>query len=469
MTVAATLRQAESAPFTGSPLLAAVAEALATERVRYCQWKGHFRPDRWMDGKGDIDLLVSSESLPRLLEILQVAGFIHTTSPDDHKVLGTAHYRAPDPESGRMLHIHVHTRLLIEAARGLIYRLPFEDALLASSRPGALFRVPAPDLEALILVLRTTVRWASWRKIPRATREELAYLEGLVDPRYQVNMLRRHLNGVTPEVYRRCREALNPGVSWRERWAARGGLTRALAAFVRRPTLFERISHAAAAAAWHLRGGPRVASRARPSQGGRLLAISGTDGSGKSTCTAALAKWLLPHIRVSTYHIGRPPRSVLTLAVGALRRVVPIRAMYWLRLLCTARDRYRLVQRAWDFALDGGIALAERYPMSGNRQLVGPWIRLSAGATLTSFGRLLARVEESYYTRMPHPDRVFVLDVDPDVAVRRKTDEPADYVRERAQLMQRADWSGMNARHVDASRPLERVIADLRKLVWEAL
>jgi thymidylate kinase len=450
-------------------LLSAIAEALGTERVRYCQWKGHFRQDRWTSGKGDMDLLVAPESVPRFLEVLQVAGFIQTIGPDDYKLLGTAHYRALDPDSGRMLHIHVHSRLLIESARGFVYRLPFENALIASSRPGPLFRTPAPDLEALVLVLRTNLRWASWRVVPKDTREELAYLEGLVDPRYQVEMLRRHLRAVSPELYRRCRAALEPQATLGDRWRARSDLTRALAAYARRPTGWERISHAAAAAAWHLRGGPRLASRARPSNGGRLFAISGTDGSGKSTCTAALANWLRPQMHVKTFHIGRPPRSLLTFVVGALHRVMPGRTMYWLRLLCTARDRYRLVQRAWDFALDGGIALTERYPMAPNSRLVGPWIRISAGSPLKPIAERLARMEERYYARMPQPDRVFVLDVDPDIAVRRKTDEPSDYVRSRAELMQRADWSGINARRIDASRPLENVIADLRKLVWEAL
>jgi thymidylate kinase len=330
----------------------------------------------------------------------------------------------------------VHTRLLVEAARGLVYRLPFEEALLSSSRPGPLFRVPAPDLEALILVLRTTVRWASFRRVPAETREELAYLEGLADPRYQVDMLRRHLRSVGPELYRRCRAALNAGTSWRERFATRWGLTRALGSYARRPTLTERAVHAAAAAAWHLRGGPRLDSRARVTAGGRLFVVSGTDGSGKSTCTAALAKWLRPR-----------------------------RAWH----LAIARDRYRLVQRAWDFALDGGIALTERYPIGPNHALVGPRVRELAGKNPSRLALRMAAIEEGYYARIPRPEHVFVLDVAPDVAVRRKTDEPSDYVRARAELMLRVDWSNTKARRIDASRPLETVIADLRRLVWEAL
>lgn len=454
---------------TGSPLLSAIAEALGAERVRYCQWKGHFRQDRWSAGKGDIDLLVAPDSLPRFLEVLRVAGFIQTTSPDDHKLLGTAHYRAPDPESGRMLHIHVHTRLLVEAARGLVYRLPFEEALLSSSRPGPLFRVPAPDLEALILVLRTTVRWASWRKVPAETREELAYLEGLADPHYQVDMLRRHLRSVGADLYRRCRAALNPGTTRRERFATRWGLTRALGSYVRRPTLAERATHAIAAAAWHLRGGPRLDSRARVTAGGRLFVISGTDGSGKSTCTAALAKWLKPHFRVMTAHVGRPPRSVITRAFGVMLRVAPVAPLRWAWHLSIARDRYRLVRHSWNFALDGGVALAERYPLAPNHALVGPRVRELAGKHPSPLALRMAAIEESYYARMPRPEHVFVLEVDPEVAVRRKTDEPSDYVRARAELMLRTDWSNTKAHRIDAGRPLETVIADLRRLVWDAL
>jgi len=162
-----------------------------------------------------------------------------------------------------MLHLHVHTRILVEAARGLVYRLPFEDAMIASAHggPGRLFRIPAPGLEALVLVLRTTVRWASWRRIPRETREELAYLERFTDSRYHVDALRRYLPAITPELFRQCRAALEVGATLRERWGARSRLTGALASYARRPTLTERVAHATSAAAWHLRGGPRHDSR----------------------------------------------------------------------------------------------------------------------------------------------------------------------------------------------------------------
>jgi len=127
---------AARAPVIEPSLLWQIAEALAADRVRYCQWKGHFKQARWMAGDGDVDLLVDPASLPQLLQILQRSGFRHTAAPEDYKLLGTWHLRALEPSTGRLLHVHVHTRLLIEAARGVIYRLSIEDALISSSRPG---------------------------------------------------------------------------------------------------------------------------------------------------------------------------------------------------------------------------------------------------------------------------------------------------------------------------------------------
>ena len=454
---------------TTTPFLERIADELGAAGVRYCQWKGHFKQARWMLGDGDIDLLVAPEWLTQMLDVLQAAGFRQTTAPEDYRLLGTAHYRAPEPGTDRMIHVHVHTRLLVEAARGTVYRLPVEEALLASSGPGTLFPTPAAELEALVFVLRTTLRWASWRRVPGGTREELRYLEGLTDSREILDSLGRHLPAVEPEVFLRCRRALDKGATLRQRWSARRGLTRALASFSRSPSVAERVAHAAAAAAWHLRGGPRRYSLARVTTGGIVLALSGTDGSGKSTCARALAAWLRPHVLLMRAHVGRPPRSLLTLVVGALRRLMPLPQLEWLRQLCTARDRYRLVVRAWRFALDGGIALTERYPLGPDHALVGPRIRELAGPNPSALARRLAALEEAYYRRLPTPDLIFVLDVEPDVAVRRKTDEPADYVRARAEAMQKADWSGTSARIIDASRPLEDVIDDLRMSVWEAL
>jgi hypothetical protein len=56
--------------------------------------------------------------------------------------------------------------------------------------------------------------------------------------------------------------------------------------------------------------------------------------------------------------------------------------------------------------------------------------------------------------------------VEPEIAVRRKTDEPADYVRARSRIIWETDWTGTGARLVDAGRTLPEVLIDLKALLW---
>jgi thymidylate kinase len=78
-------------------------------------------------------------------------------------------------------------------------------------------------------------------------------------------------------------------------------------------------------------------------------------------------------------------------------------------------------------------------------------------------------VERGYYDRIGPDGLLVVLMVDPETAVQRKTNEPADYVRSRAQAVWDTDWSRTRARVVDASRPLPEVVADLKQVIWTAL
>jgi hypothetical protein len=82
---------------------------------------------------------------------------------------------------------------------------------------------------------------------------------------------------------------------------------------------------------------------------------------------------------------------------------------------------------------------------------------------------MLEAAEARYYERILPPEALFVLRVDPEVAVLRKPEEPASYVRARGRVIWEADWSGTEARVVDVSRPLPDVLDDLKALAWSVL
>jgi thymidylate kinase len=128
-----------------------------------------------------------------------------------------------------------------------------------------------------------------------------------------------------------------------------------------------------------------------------------------------------------------------------------------------------LYLQARRFALGGGIALCERYPVPENPTLSGPRLAAFVPLARTRLGRWLVAVEARYYRHVLAPDVLVLLRVDPETAVRRKTDEPAEYVRARCQLVWDTDWSGRRVHIVDASRPLADVLAELKTILWREL
>lgn len=485
------LRLLAPPPARASSLPDRLARALEARNVRYCQWKGHWKRDRWSTGEGDVDLLVDRAAASRVAAVLGSLGLKAAAGLAGRDLPGATMYYGLDCALARPLKVHVHYQLVVGDPWRTHYHLPLERAFLASAVRGDPLALPAPELEYLVFVLRAALRhrWrdgrpggGAWRG---AMQPELAYLAGRADPNGALRALADHLPAVTPALFAACRHSLRPTASLAARLVTAARLRWALRAFAARPGLATRARLALA----HL--GARV--RLRPSRGrrrlaagGRVISLVGGDGSGKSTCTRELRDWLARDLAVMTAHLGRPPRSLLTLVVGAALKIrnrilgaapdpdeTPARFPGYvalLRLVCTARDRARLYARVQRFATAGGLAICERHPIRQNAPLVGPVVDRFVGlAPYRPLAARLATVERSYYERILPPDVLLVLRLEPDEAVRRKPDEPLEYVRRRAGVIWRTDWTGTGAVVVDAARPLPTVLADLKRAIWAAV
>jgi len=477
-------------------LVERLAKALERERVVYLQWKGNEKRARWMSGEGDIDLLVDRAAEPRFQRVLFSLGFRRAKAPPASALAGIESYFGLDSVTGRLIHVHAYYRLVIGDVSRTVYRLPIEEPILASAVPGVVFPVPAPEFELLAFAVRMVQRYTVLDTVRRRQPRWLLGIQGELDA-----LLGRARRLALPDILARllpcldlsfidaCLASLRPGYSRWGRLRVRRELHRRLRAHARRPPLALTLARVAR---WVVTLGGRTEVRLsarwwerRFAHGGTIVAVVGGDGAGKSTCAEELSRWLAKDFRLMRAHLGRPPRSFLTLAVGAVFKVARAlhlgaatdaerarRAGYLaaLRDLCTARDRYRLYVNARRFALAGGIALCERYPVPQHGPLCGPRLDAFAGSlSHTRFGRLLVAIEAGYYRQMLPPDVLIVLRVDPAIAVQRKTNEPADYVRARCQLVWDTDWTGTEAHIVDAGRPLVQVLADLKAVLWQAL
>ena len=472
------------------PLLALVrqlGEALAREGIHYCQWKGHSKRHRWATGAGDIDLLVDPVDEGRLASVLKQLGFIVALAPPEERLPGVVSYFGLDRATGKLVHVHAHERLFLGRPWAAARVLPMEGLFLASAAQGSVFRTPAPEIELIGLVLRTVER----RRLTEVAQQELSDLEARSDPTRLARALEQ-VPFLDAPFFAACRRSLSPDCPARTRLLLRWRLLRRLRTRAGRPPIaaaFLRLLHRARMLASRRSSAPgkRLAPR------GVVIALGGADGSGKSSCTRELHGWLTPTFACAAFHLGRPQRSLPTMVVGSalwgrtlLNRLVgkpdphrPSRneiptgrtpsSLELLRHVCTARDRYRLTLQAKRLAAGGAFVLCERYP--NITTLAGPSIEQQQYPMPQGrLARWLVTQELGYYQRMPAPDLAAVLLVEPEVAVRRKQgEEPEAYVRYRAQLVKRWDWTDTGVHVVDSNRPLADVVQDLRCLVWSAV
>lgn len=137
----------------------------------------------------------------------------------------------------------------------------------------------------------------------------------------------------------------------------------------------------------------------------------------------------------------------------------------------TARDRFRTYRRARRLASNGSVVLCDRYPLPQVSLMDGAvTARMKDPSRWGGWARSMATRERSYYDRIASPDLLIVLRLDPDTAVERKRGvEPETSVRPRSEEIWRMDWRGSQAIVVDAGSSKDRVLSEIRSVIWSRL
>ena len=481
-------------------LLQRLGEALREHAVVYSQWPGCDARRRETAGGGDIELLVDRASAAAFAAVMARLDFKQAAPAPGTAIPGTEDFFGSDPRASTLIHVRARYRLILGDWWTTQYHLPIEQAVLQSAVPHSpLHQAPAAS-QLLAFVLSAVLGHAlrddlETRRSDGAgsLQDHLGQLVRHADPAAVHQLLRRHLPSVSPALFDACVRTLQTQASRRQRAAVRRELRRRLDVHARRPSAGARLRRIASQL-WTLGGQLRArAPGRRLAGGGAVIALVGGDGAGKSTCARELSKWLGQAFATMTVNVAWPRRSLASLAVGGALRASaliaqllgaePLETPPWnesarrfpgylavLRHVCNARDRHRLSLDIHRFAEAGGVALCERYPIPQHPLLDGPRLpELVSTAPSRRLATLLRDAEGRYYRQLPPPDRVIVLLVDPDLAVRRKPLEPVDHVRQRAGAVWDTDWAGTRAHVVDAGRPLPEVLAALKSTIWAEL
>jgi hypothetical protein len=490
------------------PVVRRLADALARERIPYCHWKSNAHLMDSAQGTTDLDVLVDRAHAQSLAIVLGRTGFKRFAAVPWLAYPAVEDYLALDAASGRLVHLHLHYELTLGERHLKGYHLPWEAHLLASRRldPTTGLYVVDATLELLLLLVRSALKLRARDRLVAGLRG------GAPDPDVQREyhwLIMRASMGELPSLTLRllgshaAELVRSLGVTeltaaWLFAFARcareelRGCRTfGASEARVRRALRELRVMVGAVDRRWVRSTHRRVRTNPR---GGVVVALIGCDGSGKSTLAEATASWLSWKLDTTPLYLGSgdgpasPLRWPLLVALRAARSArrwyarrrhtdpdaaatgwTVSRTVWALVLAREKRHKLRQTVRARN---RGIVVICDRYPQAqvpgvNDGPLLSRW-RDHPWAVVRSVVRWEAAPYE-WAARHP-PDLVVKLLVSPEVTRRRKPAMRPDDVARRVAVVRGLTYpSPAKVVEVDADAPLERVIQQVRRAVWDRL
>ncbi len=484
------------------PLIEKLFRALESDGVSYCHWKSNAFLADAARGEDDLDLLVGQASRQAFLGILQRLGFKEAwMSERAAHIPGILDYYGYDETARKLVHVHAHYKLILGQDLTKNYHLPIEGAYLGSSVQGEWSRIPSPEFEWCVFVVRMMLKHATWNtilggagRLPDRERQEMEILWKTASPERIGDVLSRHFPFLDLPLFDECVRALQPGSPFWARARAGSRIQKALRGCRRLPRPIDVWLQS-----WRrlVQAGRRRLLRYAPGKrmknGGMLVAVVGGDGSGKTTLIEGIAEWLCPPFVGMKVHMGKPSWSLMTILIRGVLKVGRALRFYpferapldphakidpsafpgfpsLIREVCTARDRYLSYVKARKQADQGVFVICDRFPLPGMIRTDGPLIeRMTRAFPDKRFVRLLGRLEGRYYRSILPPDLVVMLKVDPETAVARKPDENPGSVRVRSKEIWDKEWDGSTVQVIDAARSKSEVLDRAKAILWARL
>lgn len=484
--------------------VASLFQALNRAGVRYCHWKSNVHLEQALSGKTDLDLLVDREHGELFRSVLNEHHIKPLVAAPGKHYPGIDNYLGYDPGSGKLFHLHVHYQLILGEQFVKNYRLPVEKQFLDSARPDQGVKVPAPELELIILSLRALLKYRDRDVIkdmfsirtpglPAAIRQEINWLMAQTN-RASLEVALQTLGDIVPaDVVRGFLDTVvdQPRAGY-TLFRLRERVRQALRPYQRQDRFWAALHYCRELWRRRKRIRSRPPQKMSPVGGGQTIALVGADGAGKSTTRQILYQWLAWKFDTHVFYLGsqEPTRRSITLyllfrmarrsqrecsrLLGDQR--LPSRWLAGLRetiLKChhisIAYDRYYRCRTGRQLAARGSMVIFDRFPLEA--PLDGPRIAHPAKGS-TALENFLYRWEQDIYRQNSWPDFFLLMDVHPDVSLHRKPDHDPKAIEAKHNFL-RQFAARETGRHliaiIDANRPLDVVVAQLKEAMWPQL
>lgn len=482
--------------------------------IKYCHWKSNEHLEEGLNGKTDLDVYVAPTDRIKAEEILSQCGYIECLTQKGHRYPNVFEWIGFDSETGKLIHVHLHYQIITGTKFCKEYIFPLDDLIISTrvlDNETQVFIVD-PNVEIIILYCRIALKAHKKRKIitDKNNQREIDYLKCRIDrPKLQSFCLL-----MMPELGRELYDLIMSESlitsDWYKVYKIASSWLKPYKKFSKDRVFFRYHYHKVRDNAIYLfnkKFDGCIINRKTFPQRSFSICFLGQDGSGKSTVTIELCKWLNWKLEAHRFYLGSGDHyngflKRLLLGVSKLKGGAPTQSKttpkpkpdafvipkkekkslknFIMAVLVSkekldiAKRAYKEVKRADQYRKKGGIPLFDRFPQTQFEGINdGPKIAdyyKQSGLDYAIVKRM-AKKERLFIEKIQNysPHLVFKLMLSPEESIKRKPLENYNAVSKKHEIIKQLQFPNSMVVEVDATQDYQKEVLFIKNTIWKEL
>lgn len=486
--------------------------------VRYCHWKSNEHLMAGLDGDTDLDVFVLLDDRETAQQILEKNLYIKFRPQKCARYPLVDEWIGFDYDTGKLVHVHLHYQIITGTKYNKEYVFPIDQMIIETrvqdGETGVY--ITSPELELIILYSRIALKAKNKKSIQPKKDDvrEITYLRERVEWHKQKEVCAILLGKYSDALF----ALLEPEQLSVEQWHRVFLLVRKwLAPYRKHSALYAKLKYKyhryrnILISVLNSKLRKNCITRKTLPEKGLSVCFIGADGSGKSTVSQEIMRWLNWKVEAKRFYLGsgdhynsiakrllkkfsskkaqatkdalHQPKpdadrshkdAVKKEKIGLKRRLMryghKILSSIYLKQI--AVRSYRELKRAQKYVKKGAIALYDRFPQNQFEGMYdGPKIAVRANGRKGILVSILAHSEERAIRKAQkyQPTLMFKLLLPAEESVRRKPDHTMEEVAPKAAITAQLVFEKSHVFDIDATQPYELELLEIKRMIWKEL